>query len=127
MRKTLAVLIFFAVPYVMIAEKVKAADVSVAVSTYSVSDAGTLAPQISGSAKIEKLVVSNSSSTATMVTVYKNCSSTTTVAAIFRVEAPATGNVIIDFDNFNLPLTYTDVCFRKEDAVDYVYVSAHYR
>jgi len=105
----------------------RAADVSVAVSTYPVNEAATLAAQISGAAKVEKLVISNSSSTPTMVTVYRNCGSTMTVTALFRVAAPAHDNVVLDFTNYNLPLAYSDICFRKSDAVDYIYVSAHYR
>jgi len=104
-----------------------AADVSVNVSTFPVTEAATLVPQITGAAKIEKLVISNSASTATMVTVYKNCGSTTTVSAVFHAVAPAQGNTLLDFGNYNLPLAYTDICFRKNDAVDSVYISAHYR
>jgi|GEM_PF-2540252 hypothetical protein len=105
----------------------KAADISVSVSTYPVNEAATLSPQLVGAAKIEKLVIANSSSTATLVTVYEKCASTTTVVAVLRVIAPANGNAVLDFANYNLPFTYTDVCFRKADAADYVYVSAHYR
>lgn len=105
----------------------KAANISVNVSTFPVTEATTLAPQIAGGAKIEKLVVSNSSSTATTVTVYKNCGSTTTATAVFHAVAPAQNNVVLDFGNYNLPLSYTDICFRKADAVDSVYISAHYR
>jgi len=105
----------------------KAADVSVNVSTFPVTEAATLAPQIAGGAKIEKLVISNSSSTATTVTIYKNCGSTTTVSAVFHAVAPAQSNAVLDFGNYNLPLAYTDICFRKNDAVDSVYISAHYR
>ncbi|MDD2772757.1 MAG: hypothetical protein PHP45_03565 [Elusimicrobiales bacterium] len=107
---------------------VKAGDATVELSTYSITDPATMAAQISGASKIEKLVVANSSSTPTMVTVYQKCASTMTVSAVLHVEAPAQSNSELDFNNYNTPLgSYTDVCFRKADAVDHVYASAHYR
>ena len=111
----------------------KAADIApVTVSTLAITDSATLAAQISGKHTIDKLVLVNSSTTATVVTVYKNCGSTTTVAAVLKVLVPGTGAggmAVVDFTAsvVNNPFMYTDVCFRKADVVDYIYASAHYR
>lgn len=121
----------FAVP------AVKAADiVPITISTYAVSDAAHIGAEISGAASVDKFVFTNSTTTATTVTVYKNCASTTTVTAVLTVVVPsvtaaAGGTVSVDFTPsvVNNPFRYSDMCFRKvTDAADtYVKVSVHYR
>jgi len=105
---------------------VKADDLSVAITTYPVTEVATMAAQLSGDKKINKLVIS-SSSTAQGVTVYKLCGSTTTVTALFTLQIPANSlPVILDYP-FGWPLTITDVCFRKTDPNTTVYAILQYR
>ena len=106
--------------------------VPVEVSTLAVTVASNTVAQIAGTKTIDKLTVTNSSATPTMLTVYRNCGSTTTITAVLKVLVPgsaAGGTVILNFTDqvVNNPFRYTDVCFRKADAVDYIYASAFYR
>jgi hypothetical protein len=105
---------------------VKADDFSVAITTYPITEVATMAAQLSGEKKINKLVIS-SSSTAQSVTAYKLCGSTTTVTALFTLQIPANSlPVILDYP-FGWPLTVTDVCFRKTDHSTTVYAILQYR
>lgn len=115
--------------------KVKASDYTASVSTYAVTSAAETAAEISGIAKVEKFVFLNSTTTATTVTVYKNCGSTTTIEGVLSVALPSVavgpGTLELDYSSVivNNPFKYTDICFRKEDdaANGYVKVSVHYR
>lgn len=107
-------------------QTVKADDFSVAITTYPITEVATMAAQLSGERKINKLVIS-SSSTAQGVTVYKLCGSTTTVTALFTLQIPANSPpVILDYP-FGWPFKVTDVCFRKTDHTTTVYAILQYR
>ena len=107
-------------------QTVKADDFSVAITTYPITEVATMAAQLSGEKKINKLVIS-SSSTAQNVTAYKLCGSTTTVTALFTLQIPANSPpVVLDYP-FGWPLTITDVCFRKTDSDTTVYAILQYR
>ena len=115
----------------------KASDVvPIVISTYAVTEAAHIGAEISGAAVVDKFIFINSTTTASEVTVYKNCGSTTTVTAVAKVIVPsvtasAGGMAVIDYTPsvVNNPFRYTDICFRKStDAADtYVKVSVHYR
>ncbi len=110
--------------------------VPVAVSTYPVNEAATLSASIPGNASVDKFIFTNSTTTASVVTVYKNCTSTTTAAEVLKVAVPSItsasgGTVVLDYSAtaVNNPFRYSDICFRKpSDAADsYIFASAHYR
>jgi hypothetical protein len=106
-----------------------AGDFTASISTYPINEAATMAAQVSGEQDIDKLIISNSTTTTQTVTVYKLCDSTTTVTAVMTLILPANqAPVVLDFmENYNNPLTIDDVCFRKSDSAALVYISAHYR
>ena len=114
---------------ILFASSVKAGDFTGAISTYPITEVATMSAQISGAKKIDKLVISNSTTTVQTVTVYTLCASTTTVTPILTVTMPAnTLPLVLDFSqNYNNPLAPTSVCFRKSDEAAPVYVSVHYR
>ncbi|NLO90846.1 MAG: hypothetical protein GX410_02470 [Elusimicrobia bacterium] len=108
-----------------------AGDYTASISTYPVSEAATLSPQLPGNVRVERFVISNATSTASagqVVTVYANCSSTETARAVLSVYVPgASGPVTVEYPFYSSPLALTDACFRKSDAATEVRVNAHYR
>jgi len=108
-----------------------ATDYTVAVSTYPIDEAATMAADISGNIAIEQISIFNlSTTTAQTVSIYKNCSSTTTVSLIWRGYIPAgesSRSIFLNFLLYNTPLSVTDVCFRKSDAASVVQFNVHYR
>jgi hypothetical protein len=106
-----------------------AGDFTASITTYPVTEAATMAVQITGAQEIDKLVITNATNTVTqVVTVYKLCASTTTITAVATFAVSNTAPLILDYtENYNNPLSLTSGCFRKSDTTDAVYISAHYR
>lgn len=118
-----------------------AGDYTVSAGTFPVTEAHTIAAQIAGAAKIVKLDVFSTGEAAQVVTVYKDCGSTTTVAAVYQltlgkssyeVNSSSTISLGQDFQklewpDYNSPLTLSNVCFRKSSTASTVYVNVKYR
>jgi hypothetical protein len=100
---------------------------TVSAGTYAVTDAAYIGAQISGAAKIDKLIISVDTAAAETVTVYELGASTTTVTAVAVFALPAAiGTYVFDFPGFN-PLKITDFCVRKSSTGATVNVTAVYR
>jgi hypothetical protein len=102
------------------------------VSTYAVTNATHIGAQISGSAKIEMFVLSNSTTAVQVFSVYENCASTTTAAKVMEVTVPASSTYKFDFAptiNGNAIPAHTDYCFRKGTAstADDLYLYVKYK
>jgi len=127
MKKILAGLIIAGA--LLVPKALIAGDFTAAITTNPITEAGTIAAQISGEKDIDLLMFSNGTSTVQVITVYKACASTTTATAIMTLTLPASLNPFV-FDateNYNNPLNVTDVCFRKSDSSGAVHMSVHYR
>lgn len=130
MKKLLFAVALLAI--VGIGSKVQAASIyTVAVTTYPVDEAATMAAQVSGTHKVAKIVLSNSGATAQTVTVYKNAASTTTVSAVAVFVIPAaagyyevTGSDVLGInDAFSCP----NLCIRKSATATTVNATILYR
>ncbi len=118
-----------------------AGDFTVSAGTFPVTEAHTIAAQIAGAAKITKLDVFSTGEAAQVVTVYKDCASTTTVAALYQltlnkssyeVNSSSTMSLGQDFQklewpDYNSPLLVSNVCFRKSSTASTVYIIVKYR
>jgi len=118
--------VFVAGMFFMVKSPLFAGDYSVALTTYPATEVATMEVQLTGTKKVDSLIIS-STGTLQVVTVYNSCASTTTAIAVVTVHAPSTP-LEIKFDgNYNNPLTLTSACFRKSDSSAPVYISVHYR
>jgi len=110
-----------------------AGDYTVSATTYPITEAATMAAQISGAAKITKLDIFTTGEANQVVTVYKDCGSTTTVTAVYQVaissDASASGQnwQKLEWPDYNSPLVFSNVCFRKSSTASTVYINAKYR
>lgn len=101
-------LILFAVPLM-------AADFTpynVTISTDAITDGDTMAAQISGEARIARMVLSNREGSAHYAILYKDSGDTNTVTAVLGpIEIPANSNTTLTWD-YGRELSITDFCIR---------------
>jgi len=122
-------LVAFAALFSLFGVKAIAGSYSVDVASYPITEVAYTAAEISGRAIIEKLVISNSTTTMQTFNAYSNCASTTTATAILTLTLPANvAPMILDYREFFSKFgAYTDLCFRKSDNAAKVYLQVLYR
>lgn len=100
---------------------------NITASTYPITEAATMAAQVSGKGEINMLILSNSGATGQTVTIYDLASSTTTVTAIMTIVLPAAiGNTIVNFPDFN-PEDFNNLCVRKSTTATTINIYGRYK
>ncbi len=99
---------------------------SITASTYPITEAATIAVQVSGTQKFKTLVVSNSGTTAQTITIYSKGGSTTTATAVATFVVPAAAGYYNPFGT-SIDMEIQDMCVRKSTTATTVYISGSYK
>jgi len=130
MRKLISIMAIILLPMLGFADGV--IPYYVAATTYAVTEVGATSAQISGVARIEKIIISNSlPEVLQTVTFYENADSTTTITTAFAVDVStltySPGIVQIQFPIHSDYLKLEDLCVRKSSTGSTVRVTIFYR
>jgi hypothetical protein len=129
-KKLLSILVVMLLPALVLADGV--IPYYVAATTYPVTEVAQTAAQISGTARIEKILISNSlPEVLQTVTFYQNAAATTTITTAFAVDIATTshpdGIVQIQFPIHSDYLKLVNPCVRKSSTGSTVRVTIFYR
>lgn len=131
MRKLLlASLLAFVIPIALFADGV--VPYYVDATTYPVTDAESIGAQISGTARIYRILVTNNNTGVQQtVTFYENATATTSVTTAFAVDMTTgtvnPGELQIPFDIHSDYLKLENLCVRKSSTASSVKVTIFYR